>query len=159
LFDFGYRFKIFAELGEPPRRQIAIRSRLHCKSTHPRALNNYRIVFDDMFRLQGLSDGKGLCALRSVASDSSTLVRWAVKLNGKVVGKTKVSQFNSSHKLIEDGIGAETASNCRSQRYCAFGGTSCGGAAALAAYSCLDIAVGIDCKPIKHPKQMEINSV
>lgn len=126
---------------------IAVPSRLSLPPSRQKPLNGLRISVKDNIDLRGVKT-----AIACRAWDSLYLARDATapaisrltELGAVVVGKTKCSQFAETEAPTADWVDVHCPFNARADGYLSPGGSTSGGAAALAAYDWLDVSIGTD---------------
>jgi Asp-tRNA(Asn)/Glu-tRNA(Gln) amidotransferase A subunit family amidase len=128
---------------------VAAPSRLYFTPSTEEPLAGLRIAVKDIFHLNGLQT---TCGNRSYGqlhprlSVTSPVVQKAIDLGAIVLGKTKLAEFAGSQEVVGDWAEFSYAFNARADGYLVSTGSSTGSAAAVAAYSWIDIAIGTDGK-------------
>ena len=110
-------------------------------------MNGFRVAVKDIFDLHGVRTAASNRAFRDLyppRKKTASAVQRLIDQGAIVVGKTKTTTFADRELATSDWIDTHSPFNSRGDGYIWGGGSSTGSAAAVAAYSWLDCAVGSD---------------
>ena len=126
---------------------VAVPSRLLYPISSEKPMNGFRIAVKDIFDLHGVRTAASNRAFRDLyppRNKTASAVQRLINQGAIVVGKTKTTTLADRELATSDWIDTHSPFNSRGDGYIWRGGSSTGSAAAVAAYSWLDCAVGSD---------------
>lgn len=126
---------------------IAVPSRLYYTRTSSKPLDGVRLAVKDNVDLAGTKTSMSSRAMEELypeKDETAPAIQDLIDLGAIVVGKTKTSQFADVEEPTVDWVDTHCPFNPRGDGYLSPNYSSSGSAAAVAAYSWLDIALGTD---------------
>lgn len=140
-------------------KNVAVPSRLYSLPTLKKPLAGKRIVIKDNYRLSGVKStfsSRSYEATYGPDKDTAILVQKLIKLGAIIVGKSKMSAFESAEEPTDQWVDFHAPFNPRGDGYQTPAGSSNGAAAALSGYDWLDFAFGTDSRypGIQHRNHM-----
>ena len=128
---------------------IAVPSRLYKDSANPPPLEGLRIAIKDIYDLKGVRTSLGNRAFNELyppSSSTAETVSYLVSKGANIVGKNHLSSFVMMEHPTQS-VEYESPFNPRGDGYQIPGGSSSGGASAVASYDWIDFTLVSDSKP------------
>lgn len=125
---------------------VAVPSRLYSTPTREKPLAGMRVAIKDNYALAGIKTSLQCLSFQetySTEAETAEYVKMLTDLGAVIVGKTKLTAFASSEKPC-DWVDFQCPFNPRADGYQSAGGSTTGGAAAIAGYPWLDYSIGSD---------------
>jgi len=126
---------------------VGVPSRLYSTRTESQPLAGVRVGVKDVFRVAGLKGSSGSRAWYSLyppANRTATVIQNLIDAGAQIIGLQKTSQFANGEFATGDWVDYHSPFNPRGDGYQDPGSSTSGGAASIASYDWIDIAIGTD---------------